>query len=89
MNRKNQTKRQTKEKWSKCKPHKSQNFSSRTEDEDVLGAHLLSHLDVGPIQGSDGEGAVQHELHVASAGGLSARGGDLLTEVRSWDDPLR
>ena len=31
-----------------------------------------SHLDVCPVERADGEAAVQHELHVAGAGGLVA-----------------
>ena len=30
-----------------------------TEDEDVLGAHLLSHLHVSTVQRADGQTAVQ------------------------------
>lgn len=55
------------------------------KDEEVVLARLLSHLHVGSIHGSDGQRAVQHELHVASAGGLGAGCGDLLGEVGSRD----
>ena len=37
------------------------------EYEDVVLAHLLRHLHVGAVQGPDGQGAVQHELHIASS----------------------
>lgn len=48
------------------------------EDEEVLLAGLLSHLNVGSVHCTDGESTVQHELHVAGARGLSASCGDLL-----------
>lgn len=55
------------------------------KDEKVLLASLLSHLDVGSVHGTDGQAAIQHELHVASARGLSAGCGDLLGEVGCRD----
>ena len=58
------------------------------EDEDVVVAHLLSHFDVGAVEGADGERAVQHELHVAGARGLGAGGRDLLAQVGGRDDLL-
>ena len=51
---------------------------SHAEDEEVLLTSLLCHLHVSTVHGADGEGTVQHELHVASARGLCARSGDLL-----------
>lgn len=59
-----------------------------TKDEDVVVAHLLGHFDVGAIEGADGERTVQHELHVAGAGGLGAGGRDLLAQVGGRDDLL-
>lgn len=35
------------------------------EDEQVFLAGLLGHLHIGSIHGADGQGSVQHELHVA------------------------
>lgn len=49
-----------------------------TEDEEVILTSLLSHLNVGSVHGTNGQSTVQHELHVASARGLSASCGDLL-----------
>ena len=48
------------------------------KDEEVVLASLLGHLNIGSVHGTDGESAVQHELHVAGAGGLSASCRDLL-----------
>lgn len=56
------------------------------EDEHVLLSHLLGHLHVGSIQGSDGEGAVKHEFHVAGSGCFRAGRGDLLRQVGGGDD---
>ena len=55
------------------------------KDEEVFLARLLGHLHIGSVHGADGEGAVQHELHVARARGLGARCGDLLRQVRGRD----
>src|SRR5262249_43634116 len=52
----------------------------QTEDEDVVAAHGIPDLDVGPIQGADGERPVEGELHVARARGLRPCGGDLLRQ---------
>ena len=59
-----------------------------SEQEEVLGPGLLAHLDVGAVEGADGQGAVHHELHVAGAGGFLARGRDLLGEVCCGIDQL-
>lgn len=56
------------------------------EDEEILLSSLFCHLHIGTIHGADGEGTIQHELHVTSARGLSARCGDLLGQVGSGDD---
>ncbi len=48
------------------------------KEQDVLVAHGLVYLHVGPVQGADGEGAVYHKLHIAGAAGLCARKGYLL-----------
>ena len=58
------------------------------EDEDIILPHLFAYLDIGPVQGADGQGAVQRELHVAGAGGLGAGGGDLLGEIGGRNDQL-
>ena len=51
------------------------------EEEKVVGAHPLADLDIGPIEGADRESAIERHLHVAGAGGLLARSGDLLGEI--------
>lgn len=38
---------------------------SHAEDEQVLFPGFLGHFHVGPIHGPDGQGPIQHELHVA------------------------
>ena len=48
-------------------------LGSEPEDHDVVAAHMLHDLDIGPVQRADGERTVQRELHVAGAGGLHAR----------------
>lgn len=51
------------------------------KDEEVFFACLLSHLHVGPIHGTNSEGPIHHELHVAGTRGLCASCGDLLGEI--------
>jgi len=58
----------------------------RSEDEDVLCSHLLEDLDVGSVHRADDESAVHHELHVACPRRLSARSGDVLTQLGRRDD---
>ena len=53
----------------------------QSEYEDVVRAHMFSNFNVGAIQGADGEGAVQRQLHVACAARLKASGGNLLREI--------
>lgn len=48
------------------------------EDEEVFLSGFLGHLHIGAVHGADGEGTVQHELHVSCSGGLGASCGDLL-----------
>ena len=59
-----------------------------SEDEAVLEPCLLGDLDVGSVQGSDGQRSVEHELHVSGSGSLKACSGDLLGEVGCRDDVL-
>lgn len=56
------------------------------EDEEVLLSSFLCHFNIGSIHGADGEGSVQHELHVPGARSLSTCCGDLLREIRGRDD---
>ena len=58
------------------------------EQEEVLRAGFLAHLDVGPVEGADGQRPIHHELHVSGARRFFARGGDLLGEVRARIDQL-
>ena len=58
------------------------------EDVDIVVAHLLADLDVGAVHGAQGQGAVQHELHVAGAGSLLGGQGDLLGQVAGGDELL-
>lgn len=51
------------------------------KDEEVLLSGLLRHFHVGSVHGADGEGSVQHELHVPGSGGFRACCGDLLRQV--------
>src|SRR5205085_9097525 len=46
-------------------------------EEEVLGAHRVSDLDVRAVERADGEGAVERELHVARSRSLLARLRDL------------
>ena len=54
----------------------------------LSGADRVADLDVGAIEGADGQGAVERELHVARARGLHPGGADLLGEVARRDDAL-
>ena len=63
-------------------------FGGEAEDEDVLGADMIADLDVGAVEGADGEGAVQRQLHVAGAGCFHAGGRDLLGEIGGRHDLL-
>ena len=58
------------------------------KEEKVVRSHLLPNLDIGAIQGADGQGAVEGHFHVAGAGGLHAGGGDLFREVDGGVDAL-
>ena len=64
-------------------------WRGEAEEEEVVRADLVADLDVRPIQGADGERAVEGELHVAGAARFLAGSGDLLGEVRGGEDPLR
>ncbi|OQA24790.1 MAG: hypothetical protein BWY59_02034 [Verrucomicrobia bacterium ADurb.Bin345] len=59
------------------------------EQEEVVRAHLLANLDVRAVERPDGQRAVQGELHVPGAAGLSARRADLLAQIARGDDALR
>ena len=68
-------------------PAHSLDFLDRvTEEEEVVGPHLLADLHVGAVEGADGEGAVERELHVAGPRSLHTGGRDLLGDVGRGDD---
>ncbi len=63
-------------------------IGGQPEEEEVLLAHLLADLDVGPVEGAHGQRAVHGELHVPGARGLHPRQGDLLRDVGGREDAL-
>ena len=63
-------------------------LGSEAEEEEVVLARFLSHLDGGAIPGADGQRAVHHELHVAGAAGFVAGGRDLVRDIAGRDQPL-
>src|SRR5262245_1106954 len=63
-------------------------FDRQSEQEEVLCPHFLPDLHVGAVECTDGERAVQRELHVTGAAGLLARHGDLLGQIPAWIDVL-
>ncbi len=60
-----------------------------SKDEHGLVSTLLSDLHIGPVHGAHDQASAHHELHVGGSRGFSARGGDVLRNVRSRDDRLR
>ena len=58
------------------------------EEEEVLSADALTDFDVGTVEGADGHGTVESELHVAGTGGFLAGLGDLLVKVGGRDEVL-
>src|SRR4051812_42189107 len=60
-----------------------------TEEEEVLDACFLRHLDGGAIPGTQCQGPVHHEFHVARAAGLVAGGRDLVGDVRGGNQDFR
>ena len=56
------------------------------EDINVLFAHLLADLHIGTVHGAQRQRTVQHELHVAGAGGLLGGKADLLGQVTGRDE---
>ena len=58
------------------------------EEENVVFAHLLGHLQGRAVARADGERSVHHELHVAGPARLVAGGGDLLRNVARRDETL-
>ena len=64
-------------------------LDSRAEDIVVLFARLLHDFDVGAVIGAERHRAVEHELHVARAGSLGTRGGNLLGDVGGRSELFR
>ena len=64
-------------------------IGGQSEDEDIVPAHMFEDLDIGAIQRTDGQRAIQGELHVAGAGGFHAGRRDLLREICGRDDHFR
>ena len=61
----------------------------QTEQEEVLLAGFLRHLDRCPVARTDGQGAVHHEFHVAGAAGFVTRGRDLVRDIAGGNQTLR
>ena len=53
----------------------------QAEDEGILFAHFFYDLHVGTVHGSQGQGTVQHELHVTGTGCFLTCGRDLLGDI--------
>ena len=64
------------------------NAHARTELTDVALADFLRDLDVGTVDGTQEQTAVETELHVRRTGRLRSGGGDVLTDVRRGDEDL-
>ena len=60
----------------------------QTEDECILLAYLFYDLHVSAVHGSQGQGAVQHELHVTGTGCFLTCGRDLLRDICCCEDDL-
>ena len=63
-------------------------LGGEAEEEEIFRPHFFPDLDVGPVQGADGQGPVQGEFHVPGAGGLLAGRGDLFGKVRRRVDGM-
>ena len=64
-------------------------IGGQAEQEHVLFAGFLGHLDRGAVARADGQSAVHHELHVAGAAGFIAGRRDLLGNIARRNQPLR
>src|SRR6266536_5301419 len=56
------------------------------EEEKILRANFLADFDVRAVERSNGERAVEGELHVARAACFFSRSGNLLGQIRSGID---
>ena len=61
---------------------------SGTKNVGVVVTYRVEDLDVGPIQGAQGESAVHHKLHIRSTRGLLAGHRNLLGDVSGRNDVL-
>ena len=64
------------------------NAHARTELTDVALADFLRDLDVGTVDGTQEQTAVETELHVRRTGRLRSGGGDVLADVGRGDEDL-
>ena len=62
-------------------PQRLHLIGGHAEEEHIVVTDPVADLDVRAVERAKGDRAVDHELHVARAGGLLARDGDLLGEV--------
>ena len=61
-------------------------FHGEAEDEDVFVAHFFLHFHIGTVERTDGECAVEGELHVTGTGSFGTGGGNLFGEVCGRND---
>ena len=61
----------------------------QTEDIHVLLAHSVQHFNVRAVQSTNGQRAVDHQLHAARAACFLTCKRDLLTDIRRGDQNLR
>ena len=58
------------------------------EEDDVVVAHCVVNFHVRAVQRAEGDGAVDHKLHVGGAGSLCTRKGDLFADLRRRGEQL-
>src|SRR5262245_17685411 len=63
-------------------------FRRQAEQEEILFACLLGHLDGGSVASPQRESTVHHELHVARAAGLVTGSRDLVGDIGGGYQPL-
>src|SRR5258708_35690286 len=61
-------------------------FGMQTKNENIVGSHLLQHLDICSIERPDGKRTVECEFHVTRPGSLHSCSRDLFTEIGSGND---
>ena len=62
-------------------------FGMQAEDEDIVGSDPVADLDIGAVEGSDRQGTIQRQLHVAGPRSFHPGSRDLLREIggRNYD----